>query len=173
MAQPCFTTSSVSIQAGTAKLFIRTYQSSLNNPPEKLEDLGFDVNKFCDYASKMLKTLHDAGGNDNQVSLKLYRALVWTKLTTIACTKYTSLVIHGQWLFSPSKSSTSKKRAINDIVALKAEFKQKEKIIRYFKSTISSSSKQPHCHTLKELMPVLKGSSKYNIDAQIGNGKDF
>eukprot|EP00957_Ditylum_brightwellii_P153963 11718747-Ditylum_brightwellii.AAC.1 len=35
---------------GTAESASRTYQLNLNNLTEKLEVLGFDVNKFCDYA---------------------------------------------------------------------------------------------------------------------------
>eukprot|EP00957_Ditylum_brightwellii_P190014 14465998-Ditylum_brightwellii.AAC.1 len=48
---------------GTAKSGIRTYQLNLNNLPEKLGELQFDVNKFCNYAAKTLKTLCNAGGN--------------------------------------------------------------------------------------------------------------
>eukprot|EP00957_Ditylum_brightwellii_P208398 15357232-Ditylum_brightwellii.AAC.1 len=34
-----------------------TYQLSLNNLPENLTELGFDVDKFCNYAAERLKTL--------------------------------------------------------------------------------------------------------------------
>eukprot|EP00957_Ditylum_brightwellii_P111983 8539746-Ditylum_brightwellii.AAC.1 len=54
---------------GTSKLVIRTYQLNLNNLTGKLEELGFDAKKFCNYAAETLKTLCDAGGNDTQASL--------------------------------------------------------------------------------------------------------
>eukprot|EP00957_Ditylum_brightwellii_P018669 1402568-Ditylum_brightwellii.AAC.1 len=63
----------------TAELVIRTYQLSLNYLLEKLKELGFDINTFCDYSSKMLKTLCDARGNDKRVSLELCKALIPTK----------------------------------------------------------------------------------------------
>eukprot|EP00957_Ditylum_brightwellii_P025363 1918767-Ditylum_brightwellii.AAC.1 len=138
---------------GTAESVIGTYQLNLNNLTDKLEVLRYDIDKFCNYAVKILKTLHDAGGNGTQASLKLYEALTsskvdafnfkiraykaivsakyntldFTKLTTIACTEYISLVMHSQWPSSPK--SAFKKRSIDDIVALKAELKRKEKII--------------------------------------------
>eukprot|EP00957_Ditylum_brightwellii_P051581 3911724-Ditylum_brightwellii.AAC.1 len=106
----------------TAELVIRTYQTSLNSLLEKLKELDFNIDVFCNYAYEMLKTLQDAGGNDKQASLKLYPALVlitvdafsseiraykaaiatkdklldFTKLTTIAKAKYTSLKMHDQ-----------------------------------------------------------------------------
>eukprot|EP00957_Ditylum_brightwellii_P009582 722593-Ditylum_brightwellii.AAC.1 len=64
---------------GTAESVIRTYQLNLNNLTKKLEMLGYDVNKFCDYAVKTLKTLCDAGENNTQASLKLYEALTSSK----------------------------------------------------------------------------------------------
>eukprot|EP00957_Ditylum_brightwellii_P161466 12293936-Ditylum_brightwellii.AAC.1 len=138
---------------GPAELVIKTYQQSLNNLPERLKELGFAINKFCNYMSEKLKTLCGVGSNDKQASLKLYKVLVSTrvgafsfeirackaavatknkvldffKLMTIACTKYTSLVMCSQWP-SSHKSST------DNTVALKSELKQKEKIIKYFKS---------------------------------------
>eukprot|EP00957_Ditylum_brightwellii_P092200 7019323-Ditylum_brightwellii.AAC.1 len=63
---------------GTAELVIRTYQTPLNNLLEKLKELDFDIDAFCDYASEMLKTLKDAGGNDKQASLKLNEEFVLT-----------------------------------------------------------------------------------------------
>eukprot|EP00957_Ditylum_brightwellii_P007762 587237-Ditylum_brightwellii.AAC.1 len=85
--------------------------------------MKFDVNKFCNYSAETLKTLCNAGGDDSQATLKLYEALVlskvdafnsevrsykativakdkpldFTKLLTIVCSEYTSLVMHGQW----------------------------------------------------------------------------
>eukprot|EP00957_Ditylum_brightwellii_P017873 1345883-Ditylum_brightwellii.AAC.1 len=85
--------------------------------------MKFDINKFCDYSAETLKTLHDAGGDDSQASLKLYEALVlskvdalnsevraykaaiaakdkpldFIKLLTIACAEYTSLMMRSQW----------------------------------------------------------------------------
>eukprot|EP00957_Ditylum_brightwellii_P135200 10309432-Ditylum_brightwellii.AAC.2 len=106
----------------TAESVIRTYQSPLNILLEKLEEVGFDVNRFCEYASEMLKTLCDARGIGKQSPFELYKVLVptnvdayssetrsykaavatkdklfdFTKLTTIAHTEYTSLIMHGQ-----------------------------------------------------------------------------
>eukprot|EP00957_Ditylum_brightwellii_P067612 5132306-Ditylum_brightwellii.AAC.1 len=60
---------------GISESVIRTYQLSLNNILEKLLEMKFNVNKFCDYSSETLKTLCDAGGDDSQASLKLYEAL--------------------------------------------------------------------------------------------------
>eukprot|EP00957_Ditylum_brightwellii_P137804 10505401-Ditylum_brightwellii.AAC.1 len=42
-------------------------------------DLKFNVNKFCDYTTETLKTLRNAGGDNRQAALKLYKALVTTK----------------------------------------------------------------------------------------------
>eukprot|EP00957_Ditylum_brightwellii_P020944 1578835-Ditylum_brightwellii.AAC.1 len=96
---------------GTAESFIITNQLNLNNLTKKLEMLRYDVNKFCNYAAKTIKTLCNARGNDTQTSLKLYEVLIsskvdafnskiraykavisakdktldFTKLTTIAC----------------------------------------------------------------------------------------
>eukprot|EP00957_Ditylum_brightwellii_P126706 9657477-Ditylum_brightwellii.AAC.1 len=60
---------------GTAEPVIRTYQISLNNLPEKLSEMKYDVDKFCNYSSETLKTLCNAGGDDSQASLKLYEVL--------------------------------------------------------------------------------------------------
>eukprot|EP00957_Ditylum_brightwellii_P032184 2440065-Ditylum_brightwellii.AAC.1 len=40
-----------------AESVIRTYQLSLNNLWEKLLEMKFDANKFCDYSAETLKTL--------------------------------------------------------------------------------------------------------------------
>eukprot|EP00957_Ditylum_brightwellii_P000023 1405-Ditylum_brightwellii.AAC.1 len=64
---------------GTAESVIRTYQLNLNNLTDKLKRLGYNVNKFCNYAAKTLKTLCDAGGDDTQTSPKLYEALTSSK----------------------------------------------------------------------------------------------
>eukprot|EP00957_Ditylum_brightwellii_P009075 685976-Ditylum_brightwellii.AAC.1 len=187
---------------GTAESIIRTYQLNLNNLTDKLEMLRYDIDKFCNYTADTLKTLHDAGGDSTQASLKLYEALTsskvdafnaeiraykdvvsvkdkmldFTKLMTIAHAEYTSLIMHSQWLSSPKAGI--KKRSINGIVALKAELKSKEKIIKLFKSsTPSSSLKQPYhstsCHTNKESKYNSKGNPDYCLKAQIGKGKDF
>eukprot|EP00957_Ditylum_brightwellii_P149036 11347729-Ditylum_brightwellii.AAC.1 len=42
---------------GIAESVIRTYQLHLNNLADKLEMLRYNVNKFCNYAVKTLKTL--------------------------------------------------------------------------------------------------------------------
>eukprot|EP00957_Ditylum_brightwellii_P089385 6806176-Ditylum_brightwellii.AAC.1 len=65
---------------GTAELVIRTYQLSLNNLLEKLLEMKFNVDKFCNYSAETLKTLHDVGGDDIQASFKLYEALVLSKV---------------------------------------------------------------------------------------------
>eukprot|EP00957_Ditylum_brightwellii_P152988 11645183-Ditylum_brightwellii.AAC.1 len=122
--------------------------------------MNFDVDKFCDYSAETLKTLWDAGSDDNHASLKLYKALVFlkvdafnseirayiavvvakdkllnfTKLITIAQAKYMSLVMRGQW--PNAQTLVGKKRAISNIVALKAELKRKEKIIKSYKSAM-------------------------------------
>eukprot|EP00957_Ditylum_brightwellii_P017809 1340408-Ditylum_brightwellii.AAC.1 len=62
-----------------AELLIRTYQLSLNILLEKLLEIIFNVNKFCDYSAEILKTLRNAGNDDGQASLKLYEALVVSK----------------------------------------------------------------------------------------------
>eukprot|EP00957_Ditylum_brightwellii_P075942 5772046-Ditylum_brightwellii.AAC.1 len=56
---------------GTAESVIRTSQDLLNALPDKLDKLGFDIAKFCNYATKTLKTLTDTGGTDKQAPLKL------------------------------------------------------------------------------------------------------
>eukprot|EP00957_Ditylum_brightwellii_P089863 6843512-Ditylum_brightwellii.AAC.1 len=45
---------------GTAESVIRTYQLNPNNLMDKLEALGYDNNKLCNYTTKTLKTLCDA-----------------------------------------------------------------------------------------------------------------
>eukprot|EP00957_Ditylum_brightwellii_P177282 13505105-Ditylum_brightwellii.AAC.1 len=60
---------------GIANSVIRDQQLCLSNLSNKLGDLEFDVDKFCDYATKMLKMLCNTGGNDKQAALKLYKAL--------------------------------------------------------------------------------------------------
>jgi hypothetical protein len=160
--------------------------------------MKYDVDKFCNYSAETLKTLRNAGGDDSQASLKLYEALVsskvdafnseiraykaaiaakdkpldFTKILTIACAEYTSLVIRGQW---PNvQSSVSKKRAIDDIVALKAELKKKDKIIKSYKSaTPSSTNKHTICHTIKDTKRISKSVSDYCPETQVGKGKDF
>eukprot|EP00957_Ditylum_brightwellii_P014114 1063992-Ditylum_brightwellii.AAC.3 len=147
----------------------------------------------------MLKTLKDAGGDEKQASLKLYKALVstsvdafsseiraykvaitikdkqldFTKIMTIAKAKYTSLKMCNLWLQSTTRSSSTKKQGINDIVALKAELKQKDKIIKSYKSATPSTTKQSHHLIHKEPKPVPKSNPDYNITAQVGKGKDF
>eukprot|EP00957_Ditylum_brightwellii_P145395 11072325-Ditylum_brightwellii.AAC.1 len=64
------------------------------------------------------------------------------------------------------------------IVALKAELKRKEKIIKLFKlSTPYSSLKQPYhptiCHTNKESKYNSKENPDYYLKSQVGKGKDF
>eukprot|EP00957_Ditylum_brightwellii_P031798 2411506-Ditylum_brightwellii.AAC.1 len=64
---------------GTADIVICDQQLCLNILSNKLNDLKFDVYKFCNYAAKALKTLRDAGSDGKQVALKLYEALVTPK----------------------------------------------------------------------------------------------
>eukprot|EP00957_Ditylum_brightwellii_P109020 8316462-Ditylum_brightwellii.AAC.1 len=45
---------------GTADGIICDQQLCLNNLSNKLGDLKFDVDKFCNYAAEMLKMLHNA-----------------------------------------------------------------------------------------------------------------
>eukprot|EP00957_Ditylum_brightwellii_P152985 11644782-Ditylum_brightwellii.AAC.1 len=42
--------------------------------------MKYNVDKFCDYLAETLKTLRDAGSDDSQASLKLYEALVLSKV---------------------------------------------------------------------------------------------
>eukprot|EP00957_Ditylum_brightwellii_P079061 6012886-Ditylum_brightwellii.AAC.1 len=42
---------------GTTESIIRTYQLNLNNLTKKLEMPGYNIDKFCNYAAKILKTL--------------------------------------------------------------------------------------------------------------------
>eukprot|EP00957_Ditylum_brightwellii_P125593 9573240-Ditylum_brightwellii.AAC.1 len=65
---------------GTAESIIRTYQLNLNNLTQKLNMLGYNVDNFCDYAAKTLKTVCDAGDNNTQASLKLYETLISSKV---------------------------------------------------------------------------------------------
>eukprot|EP00957_Ditylum_brightwellii_P191839 14604280-Ditylum_brightwellii.AAC.1 len=100
----------------------------------------------------------------------------FTKLTTIAYTEYTSLIMRGQWPSSPK--AVIRKRSIDNIVALKSELKRKEKIIKLFKSlTPSSFLKQPYhstsCHTNKDSKYNSKGNLDHRLKAQVGKGKDF
>eukprot|EP00957_Ditylum_brightwellii_P009165 693526-Ditylum_brightwellii.AAC.1 len=61
---------------GTSESVIRTSQYLLNALSDKLDELSFDITKFCNYTTKTLKTLTGAGGTDKQAPLKLYKALV-------------------------------------------------------------------------------------------------
>eukprot|EP00957_Ditylum_brightwellii_P147940 11264796-Ditylum_brightwellii.AAC.1 len=65
---------------GTVESTICTYQLNPNNLPEKLKELGFNIDKFCNYTLETIKTLSDAGDNDSQASLKLYKVLVSSKI---------------------------------------------------------------------------------------------
>eukprot|EP00957_Ditylum_brightwellii_P211548 15366307-Ditylum_brightwellii.AAC.1 len=58
-------------------------------------------------------------------------AFEFSKLATMAKTKYTSLNMRSQW-DNNSKPSSSKKHSAEDIVALHAELKKKDKIIKSF-----------------------------------------
>eukprot|EP00957_Ditylum_brightwellii_P015041 1134571-Ditylum_brightwellii.AAC.1 len=84
--------------------------------------MKFYIDKFCNYSAETLKTLRDGGGDDSQASLKLYEALVsskvdafnseiraykaaiaakikplnFTKLLTIVHAEYTSLMMRSQ-----------------------------------------------------------------------------
>eukprot|EP00957_Ditylum_brightwellii_P187161 14254849-Ditylum_brightwellii.AAC.1 len=64
---------------GTAGSIIRDQQLCLNNLSNKLSNLKFDVYKFCNYTAKTLKTLRDAGSDNKQAALKLYKSLATTK----------------------------------------------------------------------------------------------
>eukprot|EP00957_Ditylum_brightwellii_P058028 4400550-Ditylum_brightwellii.AAC.1 len=59
---------------------IRIYQLSLNNLLEKLTEMNFDVDRFRNYSAETLKTLRNAGSDDKQALLKLYEALVSSKV---------------------------------------------------------------------------------------------
>eukprot|EP00957_Ditylum_brightwellii_P108651 8287205-Ditylum_brightwellii.AAC.1 len=161
---------------GTAESIIRTYQLNLNNLTDKLEALGYNANN-TQASLKLYKALTSSIVDAFNSEIRAYKAAVslkdktldFTKLTTIACAKYTSLVMLSQWP-SSSKAAT-KKRNINDIVALKAELKRKEKIIKLFKSsTPSSPPKQPYYstshHTNKESNYNSKGNPDYHLKAQ-------
>eukprot|EP00957_Ditylum_brightwellii_P000465 35947-Ditylum_brightwellii.AAC.1 len=182
---------------GTADSVIRTYQLSLNNLPEKLSEMKFNVDKFYNYSAETLKTLRNVGGDDSQASLKLYEVLVlskvdafnsdiraykaaiatkdkpldFTKLLTIAQAEYTSLVMHGQW--PNPQSSVNRKRGIDDIVVLEAELKRKDKIIKSYKLANPSSSNKIASHnTIKDTKYVPKSIPNYRPKAQVGKGKD-
>eukprot|EP00957_Ditylum_brightwellii_P010040 757642-Ditylum_brightwellii.AAC.1 len=45
---------------GTAESVIRAYQLSLDKLPEKLSEMKFNIDKFCNYSAETLKTLRDA-----------------------------------------------------------------------------------------------------------------
>eukprot|EP00957_Ditylum_brightwellii_P143094 10903159-Ditylum_brightwellii.AAC.1 len=160
--------------------------------------MKFDVNKFCNYSAETLKTLRDAGDDDSQASLKLYETLVlskvdafnseiraykaviaakdkpldFTKLLSIARTKYTSIMMRSQW---PNvQSSVNKKGVIDYIVALKAKLKKKDKIIKSYKpANHLSSNKITSRHTIKDTKYVSKSVPNYRPEAQVGKGKDF
>eukprot|EP00957_Ditylum_brightwellii_P082509 6272735-Ditylum_brightwellii.AAC.2 len=135
---------------GTVESIIRTSQDLMNTLPNKLDELGFNIAKFCNYATKTLKTLMDTGNTDKQAPLKLYEVLVTThndsfnseiqaykaaiatksktlefsKLATMAKAEYNFLRIRSQWN-TISKPSISKKHSADDIVALCAKLKKK------------------------------------------------
>eukprot|EP00957_Ditylum_brightwellii_P157191 11963323-Ditylum_brightwellii.AAC.1 len=118
--------------------------------------MKFDVNEFCIYSAETLKTLRGAAKD---------KPLNFTKLLTNAHTEYTSLVMHGQW---PNvQSSVNRKRAIDDIVALKAELKRKDKSIKSYKSAYpSSSNKISNCNTIKDTKYIPKSVPNYRPKAQ-------
>eukprot|EP00957_Ditylum_brightwellii_P161072 12263442-Ditylum_brightwellii.AAC.1 len=64
---------------GTAGNVIRDQQLCLNNLSNKLCNLKFDVDKFCNYVAETLKMLHNTSGDNKQAALKLYKALATTK----------------------------------------------------------------------------------------------
>eukprot|EP00957_Ditylum_brightwellii_P079981 6082557-Ditylum_brightwellii.AAC.1 len=116
---------------GTTESIIRTFQDLMNALPDKLDKLGFGIANFCNYATKTLKTLTDTGCTDKQAPLKLYEALEFSKLATMAKSKYASLKIRSQW-DTTNKPTISKKHSADDIVALCAKLKKKDKIIKIF-----------------------------------------
>eukprot|EP00957_Ditylum_brightwellii_P093868 7147923-Ditylum_brightwellii.AAC.2 len=61
---------------GTGESVIRTSQELLNTLPNKLDEFGFNITKFCNYVTKTIKTLLDTGNTDKQAPLKLYEALI-------------------------------------------------------------------------------------------------
>eukprot|EP00957_Ditylum_brightwellii_P121193 9242858-Ditylum_brightwellii.AAC.1 len=61
---------------GTSESVIRTSQANLNALLNKLDEFGFDIAKFCNYATETLMTLTNAGSTDKQTALKLHEALV-------------------------------------------------------------------------------------------------
>eukprot|EP00957_Ditylum_brightwellii_P082000 6235613-Ditylum_brightwellii.AAC.1 len=81
-------------------------------------------------------------------------------------------MMRGQW---PNvQSHVNRKRAIDDIVALKAEFKKKDKIIKSYKlANPLSSNKIASRHTIKDTKCVPKSVPNYHPKAQVGRGKDF
>eukprot|EP00957_Ditylum_brightwellii_P172247 13112700-Ditylum_brightwellii.AAC.1 len=73
--------------------------------------------------------------------------------------------MHSQW--PNAQLSVNKKRAIDDIGALKAELKKKDKIIKSYKSANpSSSNKITSPHTIKDTKYVPKNIPNYRPKAQ-------
>eukprot|EP00957_Ditylum_brightwellii_P142675 10871068-Ditylum_brightwellii.AAC.1 len=173
-------------------------QLGLNNLSNKLNDIKFDMDKFCNYVAETLKMLRNAGGDDKQVALKLYEALVTTKnnsfnseiqaykaaiaakdqtlpfskLINVAKTEYKSMLIRNTW--QDRKLSSSHKHHISNIVALKAELKKRDKIIKSYCKSLTSVTSLKHndkpCPTQGKTNHT---SHNYTADAQVGPGKKF
>eukprot|EP00957_Ditylum_brightwellii_P021700 1636710-Ditylum_brightwellii.AAC.1 len=62
------------------KTAMQMYADNNEDLSAEPEVLGFNIDKFCNYAVKTLKTLCYAGGDDTQASLKLYEALTSSKV---------------------------------------------------------------------------------------------
>eukprot|EP00957_Ditylum_brightwellii_P151810 11560183-Ditylum_brightwellii.AAC.1 len=91
----------------------------------------------------------------------------------MAKAEYTSLKIRTQW-DANSKPTYSKKHSAEDIVALRAEFKKKDKIIKSFQSSTTSGPPsgykfKHHAHSNSSARPT--SSSDYRPSAQVGRGK--
>eukprot|EP00957_Ditylum_brightwellii_P065903 4997562-Ditylum_brightwellii.AAC.1 len=66
----------------TEESVICTYQVSLNNLLKNVLEMNLNVDKFCDYSAEILKTHCNTDGDDSHTSLKLYKALVSSKVNT-------------------------------------------------------------------------------------------
>eukprot|EP00957_Ditylum_brightwellii_P061147 4640071-Ditylum_brightwellii.AAC.1 len=93
----------------------------------------------------------------------------------MAKAEYTSLEIRSQW-DTISKPAIPKKWPADNIVALCAKLKKKDKIIKSFQSGTSSGPPGGHksnCNAHSDSYTRSTGSSDYGPSAQVGRGKEF
>eukprot|EP00957_Ditylum_brightwellii_P099389 7570847-Ditylum_brightwellii.AAC.1 len=82
------------------------------------------------------------------------------------------MLIHNTW--QDKKLSSCHKRNIDDIVALKAELKRRDKIIKSYRQSLPSVASSRHNNKPHPTQVKTNNTShNYTADAQVGPGKEL